>query len=100
MAQFNLRVNGKKHQLDLDPQTPILWVLRDHLRLVGTKYGCGIAQCGVCIIHIDGSPVRSCIIPVSAIGSREITTIEGLDENASHPVLSGVAAPSARGQRA
>ncbi len=86
MAQFNLRVNGKKHQLDLDPQTPILWVLRDHLRLVGTKYGCGIAQCGVCIIHIDGSPVRSCIIPVSAIGSREITTIEGLDENASHPV--------------
>jgi aerobic-type carbon monoxide dehydrogenase small subunit (CoxS/CutS family) len=86
MANFNLKVNGKKHQLDIDPSTPILWVLRDHLNLLGTKYGCGIAQCGACTIHLDGVAMRSCILPVSAIGEQSITTIEGLSENGQHPV--------------
>ena len=86
MATFNLNINGKKHQVDVDPATPILWVLRDHLDLVGTKYGCGIAQCGACTIHLNGVAVRSCQMPVSVIGNQEITTIEGLSENADHPV--------------
>ena len=86
MALFNLNVNGKQHQVDVDPTTPILWVLRDHLDLVGTKYGCGIAQCGSCTIHVNGMATRSCQLPVSAIGSNEITTIEGLSEAADHPV--------------
>ena len=86
MASFNLNVNGKQHQVDVDPTTPILWVLRDHLDLVGTKYGCGIAQCGSCTIHVNGMATRSCQLPVSAIGNNEITTIEGLSEAADHPV--------------
>jgi isoquinoline 1-oxidoreductase alpha subunit len=86
MALFNLKVNGKKHEVELDPTTPVLWVLRDHLNLVGTKYGCGIAQCGACTIHLGGMAVRSCTLPVSAVGSQEITTIEGLSENGDHPV--------------
>ena len=86
MASFNLNVNGKQHQVDVDPTTPILWVLRDHLDLVGTKYGCGIAQCGSCTIHVNGMATRSCQLPVSAIGTNEITTIEGLSEAADHPV--------------
>ena len=86
MAIYNLNVNGKKQEVDVDPDTPILWVLRDHLKLVGTKYSCGIAQCGSCTIHLGGMAVRSCSMPVSAIGNQEITTIEGLSENGDHPV--------------
>jgi isoquinoline 1-oxidoreductase alpha subunit len=86
MAVFNLNVNGKKQSVDVDPKTPVLWVLREHLNLVGTKYGCGIAQCGACTIHINGVAVRSCQLPVSTIGDKAITTIEGLSENGEHPV--------------
>ena len=86
MASINLNVNGKQQTVDVDPKTPVLWVLRDHLNLVGTKYGCGIAQCGACTIHIDGVAVRSCQLPVSVIGQKSITTIEGLAENGDHPV--------------
>ena len=86
MAIFNLKVNGKQQQVDVDPATPMLWVLRDHLKLVGTKYGCGIAQCGACTIHLDGSATRSCMLPVSAIGDKAVVTIEGLSEEANHPV--------------
>ncbi|MCU0358146.1 MAG: (2Fe-2S)-binding protein [Cyclobacteriaceae bacterium] len=86
MAVFNLNVNGKKQTVDVDPKTPVLWVLREHLNLVGTKYGCGIAQCGACTIHLDGNAVRSCALPVSAIGNKTITTIEGLAEKEDHPV--------------
>ena len=86
MATFNLTINGQKKQVDVDPATPMLWVLRDHLDLVGTKYGCGIAMCGACTIHVDGTATRSCQLPVSAVGEKEITTIEGLSENGDHPV--------------
>jgi isoquinoline 1-oxidoreductase alpha subunit len=86
MATFNLNINGKKQQVDVDPATPILWVLRDHLNLVGTKYGCGIAQCGSCTILLGDVAMRSCMLPVSQIGNQEITTIEGLSENGDHPV--------------
>ncbi len=86
MATFNLTINGKKQQVDADPATPILWILRDHLKLVGTKYGCGIAQCGACTIHLDGTAMRSCQLPVSAVGNQAITTIEGLSEKGDHPV--------------
>jgi len=86
MPIFNLKVNGKSQQVDVDPSTPMLWVLRDHLDLVGTKFGCGIAQCGACTIHIDGVATRSCVLPVSAATDKEITTIEGLSENGDHPV--------------
>ena len=86
MAKINLTVNGKQHSLDVDPNTPMLWVLRDHLNLVGTKYGCGIAQCGACTIHIDGVATRSCSVPVSALGKRSVTTIEGLSANGEHPL--------------
>jgi len=86
MATFNLTVNGKQQQVDVDPSTPILWVLRDHLNLVGTKYGCGIAQCGACTIHLNGVAMRSCQLSVSQVGNQEITTIEGLSENGDHPV--------------
>lgn len=86
METFTLSVNGKTHQLEVDPTTPILWVLRDHLDLPGTKYGCGIAQCGACTVHLNGVAVRSCQLPVSAVGNQEITTIEGLSENGEHPV--------------
>jgi isoquinoline 1-oxidoreductase alpha subunit len=86
MANYNLTVNGKQHQVDVDPDTPILWVLRDHLKLVGTKYGCGIAQCGSCTIHVEGVATRSCQLPVSTIGTKSITTIEGLSEDGDHPV--------------
>ena len=86
MAAINLTVNGKKQTVDVDPKTPVLWVLREHLNLVGTKYGCGIAQCGACTIHLDGAAVRSCQLPVSATENKAITTIEGLSENGDHPV--------------
>lgn len=78
MANFNLNINGENYQLDVDPTTPVLWVLRDNLNLVGTKYGCGVAQCGACTIHINGVAIRSCMTPISQIGNQKITTIEGL----------------------
>ncbi|HSJ66928.1 MAG TPA: (2Fe-2S)-binding protein [Anditalea sp.] len=86
MANFNLRVNGKKYEVEVEEDTPLLWVLRDHLGLVGTKYSCGIAQCGACMVHINGEPVISCVMPVSNIGADEVTTIEGLSPNGDHPV--------------
>ncbi len=86
MAVFKLKVNGRSHEVDVDPGTPLLWVLRDHLKLTGTKYGCGIAQCGSCTIHLGEVAVRSCQLPVSGIGEQEVTTIEGLSENGDHPV--------------
>ncbi len=84
MANFKLNINGKKQDVNVDPSTPILWVLRDSLQLVGTKYGCGIAQCGACTVHINGAAMRSCQLPVSAVGDKKITTIEGLSENGTH----------------
>jgi isoquinoline 1-oxidoreductase subunit alpha len=86
MALFTLQVNGKQVKVDADPQVPLLWVLRDQLKLTGTKYGCGVGQCGACTVHLDGQSVRSCLQPVSSIGNMEITTIEGLSEDGSHPV--------------
>ena len=86
MAQFTLKVNGETRPVDVDPGTPLLWVLRDHLDLVGTKFGCGIAQCGACTVHLNGTAVRSCSLPVSAIGDKAVTTIEGLSEKGDHPV--------------
>lgn len=86
MATFNLNINGTSKQVDVDPNTPMLWVLRDHLDLVGTKFGCGIAQCGACTIHLDGNAVRSCQLPVSAAEGTAITTIEGLSKEGDHPV--------------
>lgn len=86
MATINLKVNGKQQTVDVDPKTPMLWVLRDHLKLVGTKYGCGIAQCGACTIHLNGTAVRSCSLPASAAQNKEITTIEGISESGDHPV--------------
>ena len=86
MAIFNLNVNGNQHQVDVDPDTPILWVLRDELRLLGTKYGCGIGQCGACTIHIDGNASRSCSMQVSQVADQKITTIEGLSDEINHPV--------------
>jgi isoquinoline 1-oxidoreductase alpha subunit len=73
-----LRVNGRRREVDASPDTPLLWVLRDELQLTGTKYGCGMAQCGACTVHLDGTPVRSCVTPLSAVGDSEVTTIEGL----------------------
>ena len=86
MAQFSLKINGKTLQADVTPDTPLLWVLRDHLGLLGTKYGCGVASCGACTVHIDGEPMRSCVMPVSSIANAKITTIEGLSEKGNHPV--------------
>jgi isoquinoline 1-oxidoreductase alpha subunit len=86
MAQYKLQINSKTYQADVEPDTPLLWVLRDHLGLVGTKYGCGIAQCGACTVHVNGEAVRSCVLPVSAVGTSKVTTIEGLSPNGDHPV--------------
>ena len=86
MAIFNINVNNKKIQVDVDPDTPILWVLRDHVGLVGTKYGCGIAQCGACTIHVNDTAVRSCSMPISLVEDKPITTIEGLSPKANHPL--------------
>ena len=83
----HLTVNGSSHDIDVDPDTPLLWVLRKQVGLTGTKYGCGIAQCGACTVHIDGAAVRSCSFPVSEADGKQITTIEGLSQNGvSHPV--------------
>ena len=86
MAIINFSVNGKKQTLDVDPKTPVLWILRDHLDLFGTKYGCGVAQCGACTIHLGDAAVRSCQLPVSSIADKSITTIEGLSVKGEHPL--------------
>jgi len=86
MSQTNLNVNGKNLPVDVEPDTPLLWALRDTLGLVGTKYGCGLGQCGACTVHLDGVATRSCLLPVSAVGTQKITTIEGLDAKARHPL--------------
>jgi aerobic-type carbon monoxide dehydrogenase small subunit (CoxS/CutS family) len=83
---IKLNVNGKSLEADVDPQTPLLWVLRDTLGLTGTKYGCGMALCGACTVHLNGQAVRSCVTPVSAVGDQAVTTIEGLSTDRSHPV--------------
>lgn len=86
MAKYSLKINGKTQQVDVDPSTPMLWVLRDHLNMPGTKFGCGMAQCGACTVHLDGAAIRSCSLPVSAVGKSAITTIEGLSADGTHPV--------------
>ncbi|GGW44226.1 (2Fe-2S)-binding protein [Arenibacter certesii] len=86
MPTYNIIVNGISQSIEVASDTPLLWVLRDHLNLVGTKFGCGIAQCGACTVHIGGNAVRSCSLPISSLDGKEITTIEGLSENGDHPV--------------
>lgn len=86
MAKIALKINGQNKTVDVDPATPVLWVLRDHLNLVGAKYGCGVAQCGACTVLLDGTPIRSCSVPVSAITNKQITTIEGISAEGDHPV--------------
>ncbi len=83
---FKLTVNGTTYDVDVEPETPLLWVLRDVIGLTGTKFGCGIAQCGACTVHVDGEAVKSCSIPVDSVGGAQITTIEGLSKDNSHPV--------------
>jgi isoquinoline 1-oxidoreductase alpha subunit len=84
MAHITLRVNGKARRLDIDPSTPLLWVLRDHLGLTGTKYGCGIAQCGACTVHLNGGAVRACQLPIQSLEGADIVTIEGLSASGDH----------------
>ena len=86
MTSFELNINGKKLEVEVDASTPLRWVLRDHLKLVGTKFGCGIAQCGACTVLLDGNAIRSCQLPISAVGNQELTTIEGLSDDGSHPL--------------
>jgi isoquinoline 1-oxidoreductase alpha subunit len=88
MAKFQLKVNGKQLSVDVDPSTPLLWVLRDHLHLIGTKYGCGAGACGACTVHLNGNALRCCQLPISAVGTQAITTIEGIapSETEMHPV--------------
>ncbi len=86
LTKYDLHINGEQHQVELLPDTPLLWALRDALNLVGTKFGCGIGQCGACTVHIDGAPTRSCLMPVSALAGKKITTIEGLSKDATHPL--------------
>lgn len=84
MANFPLTINGARYTVDVEPDTPLLWVLRDHLGFTGTKYGCGIAQCGACTVHLNGAATRSCVIPVSAVSGAEVVTIEGLSDQNDH----------------
>lgn len=86
MAKYTLKINQQQYSVEADPQTPLLWVIRDEVGLTGTKFGCGIAQCGACTVHLNGTPVRSCSLPVSATVDQNITTIEGLSDDNSHPV--------------
>jgi isoquinoline 1-oxidoreductase alpha subunit len=86
MGKFNLNINGKQYKVNVDSATPLLWVLRDTLNMPGTKYGCGVAMCGACTVHLNGTATRSCQIPISSIGKSEVTTIEGLSPDGSHPV--------------
>jgi isoquinoline 1-oxidoreductase subunit alpha len=86
MPTYNLSINGKTYTVEAEANTPLMWVLRDNLQLTGTKYGCGIAQCGACTVHFNGSPVRSCTVPVSVAAKQKITTIEGLSSDGKHPL--------------
>lgn len=87
MAQITLFINNEKHTVDVDAGTPLLWVLREHLGMTGTKFGCGVAQCGACTVHIDGAPSRACVVPVDGLtNGQKITTIEGLSEKGDHPL--------------
>jgi isoquinoline 1-oxidoreductase alpha subunit len=86
MSKYSLNVNGQTKSVDLVPDTPLLWALRDSLDLVGTKYGCGVGQCGACMVQINGVPTRSCMTPVSSVGRQKVTTIEGIDSKAAHPL--------------
>jgi isoquinoline 1-oxidoreductase subunit alpha len=86
MAKLSLRVNGQSKLIDVEPRIPLLWAIRDFIGLTGTKFGCGIGQCGACVVHLDGTPVRSCMIPSSAVIGKEVTTIEGLSKNNDHAV--------------
>lgn len=86
MASIQLNINNKAYTFELDPQMPLLWVIRDFAGLKGTKYGCGISQCGACTVHLEGTAIRSCQLPVSAVTNRKVTTIEGLSENNDHPL--------------
>jgi isoquinoline 1-oxidoreductase alpha subunit len=86
MAAFTLNVNGSAHTIDVAPDTPLLWAIRDNIGLTGTKFGCGMALCGACTVHLDGQPTRSCVTPVSAVGTKKVTTIEGLSPEGNHPV--------------
>ncbi|MAJ32315.1 MAG: (2Fe-2S)-binding protein [Flavobacteriaceae bacterium] len=86
MALFQLTINGETKEVEADASTPLLWVLRDHLKMMGTKFGCGIAQCGACTVLFNGNAIRSCQLPVSAIGNQKVTTIEGLSDDGSHPL--------------
>jgi aerobic-type carbon monoxide dehydrogenase small subunit (CoxS/CutS family) len=86
MPPIAFTVNGQRRSVTVEPDTPLLWVLRDTLGLTGTKFGCGIAQCGACTVHLDGEPVRSCVTPVSTVAGKRVTTIEGLSPDATHPV--------------
>jgi isoquinoline 1-oxidoreductase alpha subunit len=83
---MKLNVNGRVHNVDVEPDMPLLWVLRDELKMAGTKYGCGVSQCGACTVHVDGAPVRSCVTPVSAVAGKRIVTIEGLGGRGLHKV--------------
>ena len=86
MAKYKLNINQKTYEVEADPQTPLLWVIRDEVGLTGTKYGCGIAQCGACTVHLNDNPIRSCSLPIAAASTQKITTIEGLSDDQSHPV--------------
>ena len=86
MAPITLQVNGQRYDLDVAPDLPLLWALRDFIGLTGTRYGCGIAQCGSCTVHLDGQPIRSCVMPAVSVQGRKITTIEGLSPDGTHPV--------------
>jgi len=86
MTTVSLNVNGHAHKVDADPDTPLLWVIRDDIGLTGTKFGCGVAQCGACTVHLDGQPARSCVTPATAVGARKVTTIEGLQSRAAKAV--------------
>lgn len=86
MPKYTLSVNGKMLSVEADADTPLLWVLRDHLNLLGTKYGCGIGQCGACTVHLNGNPMRSCTMPISAVGTSKVLTIEGLSLKGDHPL--------------
>ncbi|MEM9075736.1 MAG: (2Fe-2S)-binding protein [Bacteroidota bacterium] len=86
MGHYSLKINNKIYPVHIEHDTPLLWVLRDKLKLYGTKYGCGIAQCGACTVHVEGIPMRSCSIPIDSIGDKSITTIEGLSKQSNHPI--------------
>ncbi|MDN3655288.1 (2Fe-2S)-binding protein [Ferruginibacter paludis] len=86
MAIYEININSKSYKVDVEPSMPLLWVIRDFVGLTGTKFGCGIAQCGACTVHLDGTPIRSCSFPVSAVGAKQITTIEGVSANVDHAI--------------